>query len=146
MKRILLMAALVSSSFFMSSYAGEIKTSPVVAQAFQNEFDGAKEIVWEQVGVLHKATFVLDGNFRSAFYNGDGELVAITQNVPTTKLPKQLKASLKHELQGRWITDAFVVSVEGDNTYYVTLENADTTVTLKSAGTKKWTVYQKSDK
>jgi hypothetical protein len=146
MKRFIIILTLVGSTFFTSSYANDVKTSPAAEQSFQNAFYGAKEVAWEQVGILHKATFVLDGQYRSAFYAGDGDLIAITQNIAASTLPKGLQASLKSELQGRWITNLFVVSIEGDNTYYVTLENADTTVTLKSAGTKKWAVYQHTDK
>lgn len=146
MKRFFIILTLVGSTFFTSSYANETKATPAAVQSFQNAFYGAKEVAWEQVGVLSKATFVLDGQYRSAFYNGEGDLVAITQNVAASALPKALRASLKGELQDRWITNLFVVSIEGDNTYYVTLENADTTVTLKSAGAKKWAVYQKTDK
>jgi hypothetical protein len=72
-----------------------------------------------------------------------GELIAVTRNLASTQLPKQLQASLKRELQGRWITELFVVSIEGENTYYATLQNADGAMMLKSAGAKKWVVYQK---
>lgn len=67
MKQLFVILALVSSSLFMSSYANENKANPVVEQVFQNAFAGAKDISWEQVGVLYKATFVLDGQYRSAF-------------------------------------------------------------------------------
>lgn len=146
MKRFFIIAALIGSTFFTSSYTAGIKTTPAAVQSFQNGFSGATEVSWEQIGVLYKASFVLEGQHRSAFYNQDGELVAETQNIASFRLPKGLRTSLKQEAQGRWISDLFVVSVEGDNTYYVTLENADTTVVLKSVSAKKWTVYQKTDK
>lgn len=146
MKRLFIMLTLVGSTIFTSSYAADVKTAPAAVQSFENGFYGATEVAWEQVGVLYKATFVLDGQHRSAFYNSDGELVAVTQNIASSKLPKGLQASLKHELQGRWISDLFVVSVEGDNTYYVTLENANTTIMLKSASAKKWSVYKTTEK
>lgn len=146
MKRIFIMMTLIGASIFSSSYAAPANTSPVVMQAFQSSFYNAKEIQWEQVGVLSKATFVLDGQYRSVFYNSDGELMAVTQNLSTSQLPKALQASLKKELQGRWISNVFVVTIEGETTYYASLENRDTTMVLISAGTKKWAVYQKSEK
>lgn len=146
MKRLFIMLTLVGSSLFMSSYAADVKATPVVVQAFQHTFYGAEEVAWQQAGIFYKATFVLEGEYHAAFYNADGELVAETQNIASSKLPRALQASLKQELQGRWIADGFVVTVEGDETYYVTLENADTTVVLKSAGAKKWTIYKRIDK
>lgn len=62
------------------------------------------------------------------------------------QLPKPLQTSLKKELQGVWITGLFAVSINGYNTYYVTLENADATIVLKSAGSKKWAIYRKAEK
>jgi hypothetical protein len=146
MKRLFIMLTLAASTIFTSSYAADNTATPLVMQAFQRSFYGAKDISWENVGVLYKATFVLAGQYHSVFFNNDGDLIAKTQNLVSTTLPKGLQASLKKELNGRWITDLFVVSIEGDDTYYVTLENADTSVMLKSAGAKKWMVYQKNEK
>jgi len=146
MKRFFILVALIGSTLFTSSYAAGVRTTPVVTRAFETTFYGAKEVGWEQVGVLYKATFELNGQYRSAFYNSDGDLIATTENLSSTKLPKALQASLKQELNGRWISDLFMVSVEGDDTYYVKLENANSMVLLKSAGAKKWTLYQKTDK
>ena len=143
MKRLFILLALVGSSFFMSSYANETKMSPTVLQAFQATFENAQDITWEQVGVLYKASFVLDGRHNAAFYNSNGELVAVTRNLASTQLPKQLQASLKKEMQGRWIAELFVVSIEDEDTYYVTLQNAEGAVMLKSVSAKKWVVYQR---
>ena len=146
MKRLFIILALAGSSFFTSSYAAGPETSPAVKQSFQTTFTGAKEIHWEVVGLLYKASFVMDGEHRCAFYNSDGELMAVTQNMTSVKLPKTLQASLQTEREGFWITELFVVSVEGVDTYFVQMENADTTVVLKSAGAKKWNIYKASEK
>jgi hypothetical protein len=147
MKRLFIALALMASTIFTTSYAaGNNNASPLVMQAFQSTFHNAKNVSWEKVGVLNKATFTVGDQYHSAFFNNDGDLIAQTQNLLSTKLPKSLQASLKKEIAGRWVTDLFVVSIEGHDTYYVTLENADTKVMLKSAGAKKWSVYQKNDK
>jgi hypothetical protein len=145
MKRLFFILTLVGASIFSSSYAADIKTSPVVLQSFQSSFAGATEISWKQVGVLYKATFALNGQYTSAFYNTEGDLMAVTQNMSLTQLPKALQVNLKKELENSWITDLFVVNIEGENTYYVLIENADSKILLKSAGTK-WVTYQKDQK
>src|SRR5439155_24422389 len=84
MKRFFIMLALIGATVFTSSFAAATKTSPVVTQAFESSFRGAKEISWEQVGVLNKATFQLNGKYHAAFYNNDGDLIAVTQNLSST--------------------------------------------------------------
>lgn len=141
MKRLFIILALAGTSF-LSSYAADVKTAPSVLASFNSTFVHATETIWEQVGNFHKANFVLDGEHRAAFYNGDGELIAETRNLSSAKLPVALQASLKKELVGLWISELFEVSIEGVKTYYVKLEGADKTVMLKSVGTKKWTLYK----
>lgn len=146
MKRLFIILAFVGSSVFSTANAAGNKTSPVVLQSFQTSFSGAKEIIWKQVGVLYKANFVWNDEYHSAFYNSDGDLVAVTKNISSQQLPKALQMSLKKQREGFWISEAFVISTEGRETYYVKLENKDTTVALKSSGSKKWTIYQKTEK
>lgn len=146
MKRFFIMFAFISSTIFTSSYAAAPTATPAAVVAFQTAFHGAKNIAWNQVGVLYKASFELNGEHRAAFYNGDGDLIATTQHLASTGLPTSLQNSLKAEMKAGWITELFVVTIEGSNTYYVKLENADTVVMLKSNGSKKWSLYQKNEK
>lgn len=144
MKHLVLILTFVGSLFFSTTHAAGINMSPDATQSFESAFLGAKDVTWEQIGVLYKASFVLDGQHKAAFYNAEGDLIAVTKNIAPAQLPKALRATLK--MNGMWISDVFVLTVEGDDTYYVKYENADTAVTLKSAGAKKWTVYQKAEK
>lgn len=146
MKRLFIILSLVASTIFTSSYAADTKTVPVVEHAFQISFYGAKDVKWEQVGVLYKVTFAINGQYASAFYNSDGDMIAQTRNITSSQLPEALQASLKQDMQGYWITDAFAVTIEGESTYYVKLENADNGIMLKSTGAKKWELYKKNDK
>lgn len=146
MKRLLIILSLVGSTIFTSSYATGTNAVPVVMHAFETTFYGAKEVKWEQVGVLYKVTFAINGQYSSAFYNTDGELIAQTRNLTALQLPEALKASLKNEMNGYWITDVFAVTIEGESTYYVKLENADAGILLKSTGSKNWEMYKKNDK
>ena len=146
MKRLFIILSLVGSTIFTSTYAAGTKTVPVVNHAFETTFSGAKDITWEQVGVLYKVTFAINGEYASAFYNSTGDLIAQTRNMTSQQLPQTLASNLKKEMKGYWITDAFAVMIDGDTTYYVNLENADESFMLKSVAGKKWEFYKKNNK
>jgi hypothetical protein len=61
-------------------------------------------------------------------------------------LPVTLQTALKKSYEAYWISDLFELSDENGTSYYVTVENGDAKVTLKSTQTNQWTVYQKSRK
>jgi hypothetical protein len=61
------------------------------------------------------------------------------------QLPISLQTSLKKQCGDLWISDLFEVANDQGTSYYVTLENADTKIVLKSSGSD-WTTYQKQRK
>lgn len=146
MKRLFIILAFIGSAAFNNIHAADNKATPVVEQSFENAYSGAKNITWKQVGDLYKASFVLDNQYVSAFYNSDGELVAVTKNISSLQLPQKLQKSLKNKLGNSWIGEVFVVNTDGKDTYFVKMENADTAVLLKSYSSNKWAVYQKNVK
>jgi hypothetical protein len=57
--------------------------------------------------------------------------------------------SLSSELKNykdSWITDLFEIASNGETNYYVTLEGAESTVILKSAGVAGWEQFKKEKK
>jgi hypothetical protein len=92
-----------------------------------------------------KLTFKMNGMVLFAFYSGDGELLAVTHNIISTQLPLQLLIKLRHDYTGYWISDLFEYDADGSTSYFLTLENADSKVTLKSSD-GNWETYIKSTK
>ena len=88
----------------------------------------------------------MDDQYVTAFYNTEGELVALTRSITVYQLPIVLQTSLKKEHQNYWISDLFEVANDQGNTYYVTIENADTKIVLKSNSTYGWSTYKKFQK
>ena len=72
-------------------------------------------------------------------------MIAITRNISSTQLPISLQTNLKNNYEGFWISDLFEVANEEGTTYYVTVENADTKLILKSSNSD-WVTYQKERK
>jgi hypothetical protein len=72
--------------------------------------------------------------------------MAITRNITTDALPVMLQSNLKKTMGNSWITNLFELSNEEGTSYYITIEDADTIVSLQSVNSKDWTIYKKSRK
>ena len=142
MKKLIIAAAMFVS---LSAFAGEEKVSEKVLNAFKTEFARAEEVEWTIGQDYYKAAFGMNGQRVFAFYNTDGELMGLTRNINSSQLPVKLQTNLKKNYNSYWISDLFEVSNNDGTSYYVTLENGDNKVVLKSAG-NDWTTYKNDRK
>jgi hypothetical protein len=55
-------------------------------------------------------------------------------------------SDLKKNYNAYWISDLFEVSSSADASYYVTLQNGDSKVILKSNGISGWEMFKKEKK
>ena len=146
MKPLFIVVTVLASFFTTSSFAAKQDVAPVVLKAFQNSFSTAKEVNWTATANYYKAQFQWNGQYVYAFYSATGDLVALTRNISSFQLPISLQTRLKKDYSQYWITDLFEVTNDAGTSYYVTIENADAKVILKSASATAWNVYQKSQK
>ena len=145
MKKIIMTLAIALGT--LSSFAaGEETVSSRVLTAFESDFVGAKEVSWTTSRDYYKAAFVFNGQHVSAFYNISGELMAMTRFISSLDLPLNLQTSLKKDYSNYWISDLFEVSNSEGTSYYITLENADSKVVLKSGSGENWNTYRKHTK
>ncbi|RYY10538.1 MAG: hypothetical protein EOO04_36735 [Chitinophagaceae bacterium] len=147
MKRLFFTLTLALSLISMSSFAGDDTiVSETVIKSFNTNFKSATEVSWTISDNFYKASFMLNGQHVAAFYNCDGQMIGMTRNISSTQLPIALQASLKRSYDGYWISDLFEMANEEGTFYYITLENADTKLVLKSTSDADWTSYQKQRK
>lgn len=144
MKKIIMTLAIAISSFAV--FASDVKVSTAVLNAFTSEFSGAKDVQWTSGTGYYKAAFIFNEQHVTAFYGFDGQMLGLARNISSLDLPMNLQTSLKKDYADRWITELFEVSNEEGTHYYITLEQADSKVTLKSSNGSKWSVYKKSTK
>lgn len=144
--RTLLVALTMLASVITKADTTSNKVSPLVLHSFEKTFTTAQEVAWTVTSDLYKAAFTFNGQYVTAFYNGDGNLVAVSRNITSNQLPIKLQTALKCSYENYWITDLFEVSTDEGTMYYVTVENADNKVVLKSSGSAYWSVYQKAQK
>ncbi len=146
MKSLFIAFTVLASVFTKTSFANEEKVSPIVLQSFQNTFN-AEKVEWKTINKnLYKAEFELNGFTVTAFYDAEGVLVATTRNVTLLQVPVTLQSALKKNYPHLWITELFELSNDDGTEYYLTLENADTKVILKSSGSARWSIYRKVHK
>ncbi len=115
-------------------------------KVFKKEFIGASDISWEQRTGYTRATFSLHGQVLNAYFNDNGDLQAVVRNIVSDQLPISLLAELRRGYAGYWISDLFEMASDGQTTYYVTVENSDKKIVLRSDGTSSWSVFNKQKK
>ena len=149
MKQSILKAAFVLATVFtlpaMNSFAAA--KSPIVdggnkeiKASFAHDFQNAELVSTETRDNYTKVVFKLNQQVMTAFYSTSGELLAVTRNIVSSQLPVSLLMSFKKHYGEFWITDLFEMSQDAQSSYYLTLENSDTRMTLHSNG-DSWEVY-----
>ena len=131
----------------ISSFAGvNDEVNQQAAKSFKKDFTNARNISWEQKQDYVKVTFSINDQVLFAYYNNNGELQAVVRNIVSEQLPINLLTDLKKDYNDYWISDLFEIASEDQTTYYVTLENANKKIVLKSDGTSNWSVFSKVKK
>jgi hypothetical protein len=144
MKKMIMTLAIAVST--LSAFAGEEAVAPKVLNAFKSEFNTAKEVEWTVSNDYYMATFTYNDKHIFAYYSAEGDLLGLTRYISTDYLPLNLQNNLKKNYSDYWISDLFEVAKNGETSYYVTLENADTKVVLKAQAGNDWSSYKKVKK
>jgi hypothetical protein len=147
MKKSILMWAMMLTMGLSTTFANNEETiNQRAVNSFKKEFSTAQDVKWETRKDFVKATFKLNDQVMFAYYSQSGELLVVSRNILSTQLPINLLSNLKKDYSSYWISDLFETSNAEGASYYVTLENADQTVVLKSNGTTSWDTYKKEKK
>lgn len=129
----------------MVAFASEEKVNPEVLKSFKTEFNTAQDVQWTVAESYYQAAFNYNGEHLFAFYNATGELTALTRYISLTDLSLTLQNQLRKNYKDYWISDLFEVAKNGDTSYYITLENAESRIVLRSGG-QDWEQFQKVKK
>jgi len=146
MKKIMMILALIFTVSAGFASPGEEAVSKQALNSFKSEFAGATDVAWTVGTNYYKVAFTLSDQKLFAFYNNQGEFLAVARYISSLQLPLSLQSSLKKSSGNYWITDLFEMANDNETTYYVTLENADAKVVLRSTDGSEWFIYQKSKK
>jgi hypothetical protein len=143
---IALTAALLFTVGVGSSFA---RTTPTgngnIDAYFHRDFRQAELLETKTNSDYTRFTFKMNTLILTAFYSNSGELLAVTRNIPSTQLPIQLLIQVKRFYSDYWISDLFEYNANGSASYFITLENADKKITLRS-NDGDWETYNKTTK
>jgi hypothetical protein len=145
-KMILSLATVLMMGFSVNAHGADNGISQEAREAFKKDFATASDIKWEQRNDFLKATFSMNGQVLTAYYYANGDLQAVVRNITSDQLPINLFTGLRRDYTAFWITDLFEISSDNQTTYYVTIENSDKKIVLKSDGLTSWEVYSKERK
>lgn len=145
-KMILSLATVLMMGFSVFANGNDNVATPQALNAFRKDFATASNTRWEQTTNLLKATFTLNGQVLTAYYFPNGDLQAVVRNITSDQLPLNLLRSLRSDYAEYWITDLFEISRNSETTYYVTVENSDKKIVLRSDDLASWELYSKEKK
>jgi hypothetical protein len=129
-----------------ATFANGADISKDALAAFSNTFAKANNVKWEKNEKYDKASFQLNGQSLTALLSEKGEIIAVSRNILSTELPINLQVSFNKNFSGYWISDLVEYAIDGETTYYVTIENADEKTILESVGTYDWSLFKKMSK
>lgn len=146
MKHLILIFTLSFSLLSLNSFAEDGKVSKPVLESFNNAFKNATEVNWTTTDNYYKVSFSLNEQYITAYYNAEGQMIALTRNISSTQLPFALQLALKKNFDAFWISDMFEMSDENGISYFTTVENGNSRVILKATAEADWSVYKRSSK
>ena len=145
-KKLAIAVALLLTVGVTSSFAAPSDKTDVIRASFKKDFKKAELMEIEARDSYNKLTFKMNNMVLYAFYTDNGDLLAVTRNITSSQLPIQLLLDLKRDYANYWITDLFEFNGDDSNSYYVTLENADTAITLRANSSDNWQLYSRKNK
>jgi hypothetical protein len=117
-----------------------------VEKSFRKEFSTAAETSWTKINDIYKVQFVLNGQIMFAFLNEEGVLLGAYRNILSNQLPMPLMTQLKEDYAGYWVSELFELAKDNQTNYFITLENGDQKIMLKSENANNWNIKSKAKK
>jgi hypothetical protein len=145
--KLIAIAAIVLTMGTTNSFAGPAHgLNSQVSSAFQKDFSKAELMDYNSSKDYTRLTLKVNDMIVFAYYSENGVLLAVTRNIKSTQLPLPLLLDLKKTYDGYWISELFELSTGGQTTYYMTMENADKKLDLRSVNNDSWETIKKEIK
>jgi hypothetical protein len=147
MKQTILAVAMMLMTGLTGAFAKNNEgISNEITTSFNKDFVSATNVSWNKQKDFTKATFTLNNQIMFAYYDEGGSLIASARNILSEQLPINLLNNLKKDYGNYWISELFEMDKDAQTSYYVTLENADEKLILKSTSFSDWSTYKRSRK
>lgn len=123
MKKLILIAATAFVS--MASFANVDPVNGRVLEAFRTSFADAKNVQWKSLDEsgLFQATFNYQNSDLSAFFNEEGEMVAVARYINKANLPIMVTKQIQERFPEHVIQTAIEHIAYGTTTYHLTMSS-----------------------
>ena len=141
MKKLILSLA-IALTLFSTTFANRAESvTERAAASFKKDFKKASQVSWAEKNNYVLATFNIDKQTLFAYYDFQGNLIGVVQNILSTSLPEYLQKDIKKHYADYWVSDLFQVTYDEGVYYYIRLKNADQTIILSTEGSNIWHHY-----
>ena len=144
-KLIALTASMIMIATISFANDGAAPKDQRISENFNKHFAVAESVNWTYNQQFATANFIMNGQSMAAHFAPDAKMLGVSRNITTNELPMNLIRNLKQQLKNSWVTDVFEYATPDSDAYYVTIENADSKIILKSSDGQFYT-YKKTAK
>lgn len=126
MKKLTTILTSVIMLFTATAFASEgSKITAKVKDAFEKDFQKAKNVNWEKSKDYYFATFTFNDLELNAVYNEEGELVGTSRKIATAQLPLNISLALSQKYNDYLLPEnATELSYNGETHYLLTVSNS----------------------
>lgn len=146
MKKMMIALGLMAMTLVSTAMTNGKEIDKHIQQAFDKEFVGAIDVKWYITDKYAEVDFTFNNMRLRAYYNNDGEILAVVRNVSFSSLPLSLQLDLKKQYKDYWITNICEVTDHDGTRYRATIENSERVVQLGSNGNYSWELIKREVK
>ncbi|GGH62121.1 hypothetical protein HNQ91_001204 [Filimonas zeae] len=120
----LLIAAVLTIVVAATASAGSFVENAKLEALFKAAYPGATHVHYKTVGDLISVSFMLDHHAMQAFYDIEGEKVAVSKAILFSTLPMRGQEAIKTRYAGYTATEAIEMDSQMEGVcYYISLKN-----------------------
>ncbi len=140
-----IIAAITVLTFTVSAFAAD--TNDKTTNLFKATYPGATQVRYKTLGELVSISFLLDSTSMQAFYNAEGEQIAVSRVISCEKLPLKAAITLASKYNRYAATEVIEMDHNTEGTsYYISLENSSQKVIVQISVNGEVSVFKKSAK
>lgn len=129
-------------ALFTAQTFAQTPTPSVVVGSFEHTFANADRPSWTVVKDLYRVDFSFQNQILTAFFNADGELIALSRNITLMQLPISLNSSLEKRFSNFTVSSLFEVDKNDGIYYYAKVSNQKSEILLQSTSYGDWIAKQ----
>ena len=137
MKRFFIALSLFCILLATSVFASAFSVPSTVAKSFQTTFPSAKNVKWSEQAGFSIADFTLEDKKLSAYFDNNGSLIVVAEQIFENQLPEVLQQSLVKEYGDHVFTSIFKMQRGSEISYYV-IATKNQKQTILSSAADKW--------